>query len=59
MFGEILLLGEARTTVVSGSNAEIEFRAFSLAICEGMWIQRLLSEMRTQSRKSIQMFYDN
>ena len=33
-----------KQSVVSQSRAESEFRSLALGICEGIWIQRLLSE---------------
>lgn len=48
-----------KQSVVSRSSAEAEFRALALGICEGMWIQRLLSELEVSSEKPIKMFCDN
>ena len=45
--------------VVSRSSAEAEFRALALGIYEGMWRQRLLSELGVSGEKPIKMFCDN
>ena len=48
-----------KQSVVSRSSAESEFRALALGICEGMWILRLLRELRIETDSPIQMYCDN
>ena len=48
-----------KQSVVSRSSAESEFRALALGICEGMWILRLLKELRIETDSPIQMYCDN
>lgn len=45
--------------MVSRSSAEADFRSLALGICEGIWIQKLLSELGVTTTKPIKMFYDN
>ena len=45
--------------VVSRSNAEVEFRALALGICEEMRIQRLLGELVVAMENPIKMLSDN
>ena len=48
-----------KQSVVSRSSAEAEFRALALGICEGMWLKRLLSELKFTVDKSLKMCCDN
>jgi len=45
--------------VVARSSAEAEFRALALGICEGMWLKRLLQELRVKAEGSINMRSDS
>ena len=45
--------------MVSRSSAESEYRALALGICEGMWLQRLLRELRVEAKKAVRMFSDS
>ena len=59
VWGNLVTWRSKKQTVVSRSSAEAEFRALALAICEGMWIQRLLRELNVTTEKPVQMFCDN
>ena len=48
-----------KQSVVSRSNAESEYCALALGICEGMWLQRLLSDLGATIEKTIKMFSNN
>ena len=48
-----------KQSVVSRSSAEAEFRALTLGICEGIWIQRLLGELGVTNEKPVKMLCDN
>ncbi|KAK3034107.1 hypothetical protein RJ639_034087 [Escallonia herrerae] len=48
-----------KQSVVSRSSAEAEFRAIALSICEGMWLKRLLEEVKITCEGSIKVFCDN
>ena len=45
--------------VVSRSNAKSEYHTLALGICEGIWLQRLLSELGATIEKTIKMFTDS
>ena len=45
--------------MVSRNSAESEYRALALGICEGMWLQRLLRELKVNVQASVKMFTDN
>ena len=44
---------------MSQSSTEPEFISLALGICEDIWIQRLLSELRVMDKQPIKLFYDN
>uniref|UniRef100_A0A803QI12 Uncharacterized protein n=1 Tax=Cannabis sativa TaxID=3483 RepID=A0A803QI12_CANSA len=48
-----------KQSVVSRSSAEAEFRALALGVCEGIWLKRLLSELRLFAGESIKMLCDS
>ena len=45
--------------MVSRSSAESEYRALALGICEGMWIKRLLNELKIEVPRSFKMHSDS
>src|SRR5262249_13056383 len=45
--------------VVARSNAEAEFRALALGICEGIWLKRLLEELKVNIALPIKVKCDN
>ena len=45
--------------MVSRSSAKSEYRALALGICEGMWLQRLLRELKVKVQASVKMFTDS
>ena len=45
--------------MVTRSSAESEFRAIALAICEGIWIKRVLTELGVQCEKTTFLKCDN
>lgn len=44
---------------MSRNSVEAEFRAMAHGICEGMWLRRLLKELRIMIEESMKMFCDN
>ena len=48
-----------RKQSVVASSVEVEFRSMAQGICEGMWLRRLLSELKISVDKSMKMFCDN
>lgn len=45
--------------VVARSSAEAEFRALAQGICEGVWLRRLLGELKVIYHDPIKMMCDN
>ncbi|CAN1790917.1 Retrovirus-related Pol polyprotein from transposon RE1 [Linum perenne] len=45
--------------VVARSSAEAEYRAISLGICEGIWLKRLLRELKIEDLKPISLRSDS
>ena len=45
--------------MVARSSAEAEFRAVAHGICEGMWIKRILEELKFPQSKPIKIYCDN
>ena len=43
----------------SSAEAEAEFRAFAHGICEGIWIKRVLEELKISLTTPIQIYFDN
>nr|CAD1840512.1 unnamed protein product [Ananas comosus var. bracteatus] len=51
--------GEVRSSVVSRSSAESEYRAMAQSVCEVMWIQQLLDEVDLKNPQPIKLWCDN
>lgn len=51
-----LLLAEAKS---NQSSAESEYHALALGICEEMWLQRLLRELKVEITDIVKMFSDS
>ena len=48
-----------KQAVVARSSAEAEFCASALGICEGIWLRRLLNELKIGTLDSIKIMRDN
>ncbi|RVW99728.1 Retrovirus-related Pol polyprotein from transposon RE1 [Vitis vinifera] len=48
-----------KQSVVARSNAEAEFRAVAQGMCEGLWLQKLLEELRITIELPIKLYCDN
>ena len=59
VWGNLVTWRSKKQSVVSRSSAEAEFRALSLGICEGIWLKRVLYELRVPVEGSMKMFCDN
>ena len=44
---------------MSRSSAEVEFRAMAHDICEGIWLKRVLKELKISDEEPMKMFCDN
>ena len=59
VWGNLVTWRSKKQTVVARSSAEAEFRAVALGICEGIWIKRVLEELRMNFDLPIKMYCDN
>ncbi|KAK3041977.1 hypothetical protein RJ639_002285 [Escallonia herrerae] len=59
VWGNLVTWRSKKQSVVSRNSAEAEFRAIALSICEGMWLKRLLEELKITCEGSIKVFCDN
>lgn len=59
VWGNLVTWRSKKQAVVARSSAEAEFRSLSLGICEGMWIQRVLADLKLNNLKPIIMYCDN
>ncbi|XP_073290971.1 uncharacterized protein [Primulina huaijiensis] len=59
VWGNIVSWRSKKQSVVERSSAEAELRSLALGICEGMWHQRVLEELRVDNHKSVSIFCDN
>ena len=48
-----------KQSVVARSSAEAEFRSLAQGICEGMWLKRLLEELKVKTEGPINMKSDS
>lgn len=59
IWGNLVTWRSKKQTVVSRSSAAPEFKAMAHGICEGIWLKRLLKELRIQDEEPLHMFCDN
>lgn len=60
LFGEIWSRGKAKKqSVVARSSGQAKFRAMPLRICKGIWLRRLLFELRIPIEESISLLCNN
>ena len=45
--------------IVARSGVEVEFRDLTKGICEGMWLKRLLGELRIETKELMHILCDN
>ena len=58
-WGNLVTWCSKKQSVVSRSNAEVEFRAMTQGLCEGIWLRRLLQELQMTIAKPVQVLCDN
>ena len=56
VWGNLVTWRSKKQAVVSRSSAELEYQALALGICKGMWLQRLLRELKVKVQASVKMF---
>ncbi|GMI70512.1 hypothetical protein HRI_000720500 [Hibiscus trionum] len=59
VWGNLVTWRSKKQSVVARSSAEAEYRALSHGICEGMWLQRLMGELKLSYTKPITLYCDN
>ncbi|KAL5758013.1 hypothetical protein ACOSP7_020624 [Xanthoceras sorbifolium] len=59
VWGNLVTWRSKKQSVVSRSSVEAEFRAMAHGICEGIWLQRLLNELKVPMVKPMELLCDN
>ncbi|XP_073016671.1 uncharacterized protein [Primulina eburnea] len=59
LWGNLVTWRSKKQNVVARSSAEAEFRAMANGICEAIWVQRLLQDMRIEAALPIRLYCDN
>ncbi|RVW54645.1 Retrovirus-related Pol polyprotein from transposon RE1 [Vitis vinifera] len=59
VWGNLVTWRSKKQSVVSRSRAEAEFRAMAHDICEGIWLRRVLKELKISDEEPMKMFCDN
>jgi len=59
VWGNLVTWRSKKQSVVARSSAEAEFRAIALGICEGLWVKRVLEELRMPMKLPIRLHSDN
>ena len=59
VWGNLVAWRSKKQPVVARSSVEAEFRALSHGICEGVFLQRMLSELGITSNCPMKLLYDN
>ena len=59
IWGNLVTWRSKKQPVVARSNAEAEFRALSHGICEGIWLQRMLKELKIPLDYPMKVLCDN
>ncbi|RVW56778.1 Retrovirus-related Pol polyprotein from transposon TNT 1-94 [Vitis vinifera] len=59
VWGNLVTWRSKKQSVVARSSAEAEFRAMAQGICEGIWLNRLLEELRVSLKHPMVLYCDN
>lgn len=59
VWGNMVTWRSKKQSVVARSSAEAEFRAMAHGICEGIWLKRMLNEIRIPTYYTMRIFCDN
>lgn len=59
VWGNLVTWRSKKQPVVARSSAEAEYRALVNGICEGMWLKRLLSELKLEDGHPVDLICDN
>ena len=55
MGGNLVTWRSKKQSVVARSNAEAEYRAIALGLCELLWLKRLLGELKDYYKRSYEV----
>ena len=59
VWGNVVTWRSKKRGVVARNNVEAEYRAMSLGICEEIWLQKMLSDLRQDYEVPMKLFCDN
>ncbi|RVW76743.1 Retrovirus-related Pol polyprotein from transposon TNT 1-94 [Vitis vinifera] len=59
VWGNLVTWRSKKQSVVARSSAEAEFRVMAQGICEGIWLNRLLEELRVPLKHPMVLYCDN
>ncbi|CAN1305751.1 Copia protein [Linum perenne] len=59
VYGNLVTWRSKKQPVVARSSAEAEYRAVALGICEGIWLKRLLEELKVDNKNPIALKSDS
>ena len=59
VWGNLVTWRSKKQGVVARSSAEAEFRAMAQGICEGLWIHRILKELKMTVELPLKLYCDN
>ncbi|KAJ9556963.1 hypothetical protein OSB04_011577 [Centaurea solstitialis] len=59
VWGNLVTWRSKKQSVVARSSVEDEYRAMAHGICEGMWLKRLLNELKVETSEPIKLSCDN
>ena len=59
VWGNLVTWKSKKQVMVSRNSVEVEYKAVSQGICEGIWLKRLLRELKIPFEKPMKMYYDN
>ncbi|KAA0066553.1 putative mitochondrial protein [Cucumis melo var. makuwa] len=59
VWGNLVIWRSKKQSVVAISNAEAEYRAMSLGICEESRLQKVLYDLQQECKTPLKLFYDN
>ncbi|GMI84033.1 hypothetical protein HRI_002072600 [Hibiscus trionum] len=59
VWGNLVTWRSKKQSVVARSSAEAEYRAVSHGICEGIWIQRIMGELKMPHTRPMKLYCDN
>ena len=59
VWGNLVTWQNKKQFVIARSSAKAELRVMTYGICEGMWLKRLLNELKIPVKDSMKMFCDS